>query len=555
MRDNKIKSIFILMMLLSVGPSFSQITPESKTEVEKKTEEEKKAEAEKKAKADKKPEVEKKTLEQQETVRDFKSTQFLQLDSVAFPQELKIIEEEMKQNVVDVILSSNTHTPIFAQKREEGYTTSYTKFFGLKMTITPYSRDSNFYALKLFYYNWTTNKHDKEILRKISKFNVLNDIRFSIYELLNGKDYVRNNYDKIQKENFERIQGLRKVVEENERKLKASKKPAPEAESDELFKEELQKKKDKLMRKEREKERNPEYNFNPLEDNSDSTTSMEQEADEGYLDPKGNNDSKGKSKDGLNRPIRTNSERNNSKAKKSLNEDKKKGNSKDKEKGEKSDGLSLSDFNLIPGFSTPKKSSAWAMVSFFNEYNRSNGLLDVSTNLRYLGIGGKYNLEELTEKPRGLNLGLKIGMPLFKDEYEFPVYRSVETELYRRKILKHFMLIAGLDYTPVYNVNLPNAGADLQVFENDFLWLRGGIGVEGLIVNKKYSLKFEYAKAMLAISSQNVTLSGTKMGLTGNLQVYQMLGLELALARSTIGGDLDIQADTIQLSITYHFEN
>lgn len=534
MKDNHMKSIFVTMMMFAVAPSFAQTNPAP----------------------EKKPEVEKKTLEQQATVRDFKSTQFLQLDSIYFPPELKIIEEEMKQNVVDVILSSNTHTPIFAQKREEGYTTSYTKFFGLKMTITPYARDANFYALKLFYYNWTTNKHDKEILRKISKFNVLNDIRFSIYELLNGKDYVRNNYDKIQKENFERIQGLRKVVEENERKIKASKKAVPEPETDELFKEEMQKKKDKLMRKEREKERNPEYNFNPVEENSDTMAGMDQEADASGDDQKEKNQGKATSRDGLNRPIQANAaKKNDPRAKKSPTDEKKKNDSKDKNQNGKNDGLTLGDFNLIPGFNTPKRSSGWAMVSFFNEYNKSVGLLDVSTNLRYLGLGGKYNLEELTEKPRGLNLALKIGMPLFKDEYEFPVYRSVETELYRRKILNHYMIIAGLDYTPVYNVNLPTAGADLQVFENDFLWLRGGIGYEGLFVNKKYSLKFEFAKAMLAISSQNVSLSGTKMGFTGHLQVYQMLGLELSAARSSIGGDLDIQADTIQVSITYHFEN
>lgn len=533
MKDQKINSIFVSMMMFMATPSFAQTTPE------------------------KKPEVEKKTLEQQATVRDFKSTQFLQLDSILFPSELKIIEEEMKQNVVDVILSSNTHTPIFAQKREEGYTTSYTKFFGLKVTISPYARDANFYALKLFYYNWTTNKHDKEILRKISKFNVLNDIRFSIYELLNGKDYVRDNYDKIQKENFERIQGLRKVVEANERKMKASKKPTPEPETDELFKEEIQKKKDKLMRKEREKERNPEYNFAPTQDTPENESKSEdEEANEDDLNQRAGKQSKTASKDGLDKPTRTNpAKKNDPKAKKSPRDEKKNQNTNDKTKSENNDSLSLSDFNLIPGFSTPKRSSAWAMVSFFNEFNKSSGLLDVSTNLRYLGLGGKYNLEELTEKPRGLNLALKIGMPLFKDEYEFPVYRSVETDIYRRKILNHFMLIAGLDYTPVYNVNLPAAGADLQVFENDFLWLRGGIGYEGILVNKKYSLKFEFAKAMLAISSQNVSLSGTKMGLTGNIQVYQMLGLELAAARSSIGGDLDIQADTIQVSITYHFEN
>lgn len=164
------------------------------------------------------------TPEQQETLSEFKGTQFLQLDKLEIPKELKNIEDEIRQNVVDTIIASKTHTQVFSETREAGYTASYSKFFGLNIEMKEDEKDKDYENIRLFYYNWTTNSADKEIKRKISKFNLLNEVRFAILELLNGADYVKDNYDKIQRQNYDRIKSIRNSILERKRLESVSKK-------------------------------------------------------------------------------------------------------------------------------------------------------------------------------------------------------------------------------------------------------------------------------------------------------------------------------------------
>lgn len=161
-----------------------------------------------------------KSAEQQEAVKEFRGTRFLQLDKVTLTDELKKNEDELTQNVIDSIISSKTHTHIFSQRRPEGYSSAYTNFYGIEVELKESPTDSTKLDLRIFYYNWTTNKSDKEIKKQISKFNVLNELRFSLYELLNGKDFVRDNYNRIQRHNFNRIKSIRQIVEEKEKKAK-----------------------------------------------------------------------------------------------------------------------------------------------------------------------------------------------------------------------------------------------------------------------------------------------------------------------------------------------
>ena len=162
------------------------------------------------------------TPEQQETLNEFKGTQFLQLDKLIIPSGLKNIEEEIRQNVVDTIIASKTHTQVFSETREAGYTSSYTKFYGLNIEMKEDEKDKDYENIHLFYYNWTTNSADKEIKRKISKFNLLNELRFAILELLNGADYVKEHYDNIQRQNFARIKSIRNNLLEKKRLESAS---------------------------------------------------------------------------------------------------------------------------------------------------------------------------------------------------------------------------------------------------------------------------------------------------------------------------------------------
>ena len=165
---------------------------------------------------------------------EFKETRFLQLDRISIPNELKSIEEQIKQNITDVVLVSKTHTPVYAQKRD-GYTDSYKKFFGLQVQISPYPAQADSYQVHFFYYNWTTNKFDKTLYKVISKYNVINELRFGTFELIFGKKYVETNRDAIDIQNYERIQAVRKSIAEQAQieKMQEKKKKLKEEEEEE----------------------------------------------------------------------------------------------------------------------------------------------------------------------------------------------------------------------------------------------------------------------------------------------------------------------------------
>ncbi len=177
-----------------------------------------------------------------QAILDFKESKFLQLDTISLPPELIKIEDEIKQNLIDVIIHSRTHTPVFSQKREDGYNESYKKFHGLKVKISSLPDAPDFYHLHLFYYNWTTNKFDKKLTKKISKYNVLNESRFGLFELLLGKKFVKDHKDELEKQNFDRIQDVRQAVTIQKKKEKNEKKLKKEKEIDKEIEKEVKKK-------------------------------------------------------------------------------------------------------------------------------------------------------------------------------------------------------------------------------------------------------------------------------------------------------------------------
>ena len=166
----------------------------------------------------------KELTEAEETISDFKETKFLQIDKLDIPKELSRIEEQIRQNATDVIISSKTHTPVYAQKRESGYSDSYKKFYGLEVQIVPIPNEPDFFALNYFYYNWVTRKYDKRLRKRISKYNVLNEMRFGLYELLLGKKFVDEHKDEIEKQNYDRIQAVREGEEVQKRLDRKNKK-------------------------------------------------------------------------------------------------------------------------------------------------------------------------------------------------------------------------------------------------------------------------------------------------------------------------------------------
>ena len=147
-----------------------------------------------------------------ETVEEFKSSKFLQVDEVTIPRELKIIEDQLVQNAIDVIILIGGHSIVYSQKNDQGYTELYKHFYGLRITMESSPTDPEFYDLRLHYYNWTTTKYDKRLSNKISKFNVLNEIRFALYELFKGKKFVKEHKEEIEKENYNRILSIRESI-------------------------------------------------------------------------------------------------------------------------------------------------------------------------------------------------------------------------------------------------------------------------------------------------------------------------------------------------------
>ena len=156
-------------------------------------------------------------------MKEFSEANYLQIDELEVPKGIQRVEQQLRENVIDVIIHSKTHMPIFAQKREKGYSQNYKKFYGINIKILPILKDEDFYMLNLFYYNWTTNKFDKKLEKKISKYNVLNELRFATYEILMGKQWVQDNKDKIENRNFERIQAVRQVITEQDLRNKKKK--------------------------------------------------------------------------------------------------------------------------------------------------------------------------------------------------------------------------------------------------------------------------------------------------------------------------------------------
>jgi hypothetical protein len=483
--------------------------------------------------------------DEEQVTQEFKESKFIQIDSIDLPPELKKIEDEIKQNLVDVVIHSRSHTPIFSQKREDGYNESYKKFHGLKTEIYPLTDSPEFYSLKLFYYNWTTNKFDKKLVRRISKYNILNEVRFALYELLLGKDFVKEHKDEIEKQNFDRIQDVRSAVNlqrKNDKKEKLKKKNIEEKKTEE---EEEVKKKKKLLREEKEKL----IKFQPVL-NSENTKIQETEnTPELNLNTNEVDDS-------------------NDNLKLSKSEELKK--SKEIRKSKKNEKPSTANNSETPFTdgplvkpealssieqAIPTKSTFYLSGTYFDEYSEANGLVFTKTNLRNLGFGARYIIEELTDKPRVLRLAMRVGIPVLKQNYKFPVYRAIESEIGRAKIFNDFQVFAGLDYSPSYFVNLPGFGERLQVFANDFLWIKLGGGYKRLIKDKEFVFRGSYLKSLAMSSNQIQTFSANRFSLTVFCQLTSKHGMEIGYQQSSIDGEIKVLSRGWLLSYVFKLEN
>ena len=490
----------------------------------------------------------KETTEQEDIINDFKETKFLQIDQLDVPAELKRIEGQIRQNALDVIISSKTHTPVYAQKRVSGYSESYKKFHGLEVQIVPIPNEQDFYSLNFFYYNWTNRKFDKRLRRRISKYNVLNELRFALYELLLGKQFVFDHKDEIEKQNFDRISAVRESEEEiarqNRKKKKLEKKK--EEEELELKEEKEEKKKNKLKREELEKkEKALKTPPEELSQNSSLNVPNKEEDDE---------DLNSDDPDELAKLKKKKEDENN----------KKKAKKKDTDKDSKKDNSDENSANAKPeapkpnedaGETIPSTATLYALGSFFTDNVITDGYLHASTNLRYLGFGARYIQEQDIPNPRGMRFSLKVGLPIKKDNYAFPVYRSFETEIYKKFFSKHVQFFGGLDLSPIYFVNLAEKGEGLLVFENDIFWMKGGVGFNQEVFGKEIDLRIMMFKSLMVKNNVKKALAGSALAFNLAYQHTPKHGAEISVQQRDLLGDLTVSSKSLYFSYTYKFEN
>lgn len=496
------------------------------------------------------PAPKKETTELEDIANDFKEAKFLQVDSLKIPKELARIEEQIKQNAIDVVINSRTHTPVFAQKLPKGYTESYTKFHGLQVEIVPIPKEEDFYSLNFFYYNWTNRKVDKRLKVRISKYNVLNEMRFGLYELLLGKQYVIDNKDMLEKQNFDRIQAVRKTVEEKEKeerdKKKEKKKLDEKLEQKKIEKEERDR--NRIKRPELEKK---EKNQTKADQASEDSEAEKGVAGNGLADQNEKSDIENDSKSSSNLNLEKDKDKNNIGKKKV---DTKKLSNAGSFQSEKSSAIGVPEIPN-PSPEIPIKSSLYAFGSFFEDVTDSRGILISKTNLRYIGFGARYIQDQITDKPQGMRFTIKSGIAIKKDDYTFPIYRAFETEMSRGNIFGFFKMFLGLDYSPIYFVNLPEAGEGLKVFENDIFWLKLGISYAPELFGKEVDFRIAYLKSLLVNSNQKKEFSGNSLSYSIYYQHTDKQGFELSYQQTYLVGDLEVDSKSVGLAYIYKFEN
>ncbi len=479
------------------------------------------------------------TKEINDSAEEFKSSKFIQLDPIHIPNELKVIDDQIVQNATDVIIISGKHTVVYAQKKEEGYTKSYKDFYGLDVAIIPVENEPNIFLLKIFYYNWLTSKFDKKISKRISKYNVLNELRFALYELFFGETFVRENKDALEKKNFERIQAVSKMVEDQKKMLKkaAAKKKILENEKKPKKNEE---KPEKLKREEKKKESKKETKAKPEEANSTEK-------------PKGTVDKDVKSINAPNIEIAKEAKadtESNGLSKKKITEKKEDGD----EHIEAASNNSLGIDPIPDGSATPKEEEFKFLSGISLENIETKGLLSVKTNLRYLNLGANYKIEYQTKFPYGYKFLMKAGIPIKKDNYQLSVARSLEGNFFL-KILGGLRIITGLEYSSLPFVNLPTAGEGFKVIQNDILYLKLGLDYTFEWKDKEMSFGADISNSLIQKSSVEKVIQTNRTSFYYKSQIIGSHGIVLSLFNTQISGEFTGNTSGGALFYTYKFGN
>lgn len=482
-----------------------------------------------------------KKTETNESAEEFKESKFIQIDPVDIPEELKVIEDQITQNSIDVIILSGKHTVVYSQKREEGYNKNFKNFYGLKVSVYPLKDDPDFFVLKLFYYNWITNKFDKNLSKRISKYNVLNELRFAMYELYFGKSFVQDNKDALEKKNFDRIQAVRKMVEEQKKQEKKQAKKKKEQQEKEAIDKKNEEVSEKLKREERKKK-----DKNKKDDIASSEIENQVKAKE-----KGEDDIVDESEDlaiEIGEPENSSPGKSGNKKKKIKNEIK----NTVIENELKDPAASLEP--LGDGTFVPKTVEFKFISGVSQESVETKGILTVKTNLRYLNLGASYRAENQTAWPWGYTIAMNAGIPIKKENYQISVARSLEGGLHV-KVKDGLSLSIGLEYSSLPFVNLAGPGEGLKAIQNDIAYGKIGLDYSFSIRRREAHIGVEFSQSLSHKSNIEKSIQTQRTSFYLKSDIIGQHGVILSLFKTQIDGQFTGNSSGGTILYSYKFGN
>lgn len=466
--------------------------------------------------------------------KEFAESKFIQVDPLSIPKELSSIDKQITQNAIDVIILISGHTVIYSQKLEEEYTEKYKQFFGLSISIFPIANQPDYFSLKLKYYNWTTTRFDKGLTKKISKYNVLNELRFALYGLFKGKKYVEKNQEKIELENYERITSIRNNFEEDKaRRLKEQKIDTQRAnqlasETQKQETERLKREKKELLEKVNQSSKTP---YHETESNS-----------KGQATEEVNSIVDSSPETATISPSRQSQKDNNKKNEKKSPHQQPNIIPHDEEK-------KINDNNVT---NYPSASRFSLLIGLNSQKTKTQKIISASTNPLYLNAGFDYLYKFGIKWPLANNTCLLLGYPIKKDNYSFSTTPFFSTDIGFFRLFKFLSFGPGLSYQTLSFVNLPNRGEDLQLINNTILAYYLYFHFDFMIKDFKQRLSLSSTTSFFSKNTFNQKINTTSKNFSWNLTKNQH-GIKLSFSKGIISGQYSGNFSSTSLHYTYNF--
>lgn len=430
--------------------------------------------------------------------KEFLDTKFIQLDQLNIPNELETISKQITQNAIDVIILASGHSVIYSQKMEEGYTEKFKHFYGLTITISPVKSQSDIFSLNLKYYNWTTIRFDKNLRKNISKYNVLNELRFSLYELFKGKQFINENKEALEQESYERITSIRKTIEE-EKLLKKNPQPvraqptqsAQQSIEEKQEIERFKREKRELLKKVNENATKPQEN--ELSSSSPSSENLTLEDEASTTQPFNKQP-----------PSSTGAQSRNKKSSKNV-----------QKSTPESSTASLEQNPISSKPSYPSGSRFHLITGLSSQTIQTQYIIPSSTNTTFLNAGLNYLSKPPTKWPYAYRFSVGLGYPIKKEDYPLPITKDLSADIGPYRLFSFLSFGPGVAYQSLNFVNLPERGKNLQLISNSIVSSYLFLTSDFSIYEIQTQLSLNSSQSLISKNSYNqqVEISQTQIGL------------------------------------------